>query len=90
MSIFRVPYPTNSENRRALFERAAALLVGHGTFEGTPDGGTFQGTTPLGRFAGRYRAIDHSGELEIELTKKPWLVSTHLVEHEVRKLLQSA
>ena len=51
MATIRVPYPGDHEERRALFERAAAHLVRHGKYEGTPDGGSFQGKTPIGSFA---------------------------------------
>jgi hypothetical protein len=87
MAKIRVPYPGDSEHRRALFERAAAYLASHGTYEGTPDGGTFRGTTPLGSFAGSYRSAVGSNILEIELTHKPWLVPVSLFEHEVKKFL---
>ena len=87
MAVFRVPYPEDPERRQALFHRAATALGRHGRYEGTPEKGHFEGTTPLGKFAGSYRAVEGSPELEIELTKKPWLVSTHLVEREVRKML---
>jgi len=87
MTVIRVPYTSDPERRRALFDRAAALLTRHGTFEGTPESGVFRGSTSIGGYAGSYRVLDGTGELEIELTKKPWLISTHLVEKEVRKFL---
>lgn len=87
MAVFRVPYPEDSESRQALFHRAAAAMGRHGRYEGTPEQGHFEGTTPLGSFAGSYRVVEESSELEIKLTKKPWLVSTHLLEREVRKML---
>ncbi len=87
MSLIRVPYPRDPERRRAVFGRVAGLLKQHGTYEGTPDRGVFQGATPIGKFAGSYRALDQSGELEIQLTRKPLLVSTNHVEGELRKLL---
>ena len=87
MGQFRVPYPREPEERRVLFEKVADLLSRHGEYEGTPEKGTFGGKTPFGRFAGTYQALGESGELEITLTEKPWLVSTHMVEHEVRKLI---
>lgn len=89
MAVFRVPYPDDPERRRDLFHRVAAILARHGSYEGTPERGTFQGSTPIGRFAGSYRAIDGAGELEIALTKKPLLLTTHLVEKEVRKFLSA-
>ena len=90
MATIRVPYPGDPEDRRALFERAAAYLSRHGTYEGTPDAGTFQGTTPVGRLAGTYRSPAGSDVLEIFLTHKPWLVPVSLIEHEVRKFLAQA
>ncbi len=87
MSTIRVPYPGDPERRRALFEKAAGLLLRHGTYEGTPDGGTFRGTTPIGGLAGTYRSPEGSEVLEIELTQKPWLVPVSVVENEVRKFL---
>ncbi len=90
MAIFRVPYPGDPERRRVLFERAAAKLARHGAYEGTPDGGEFRGSTPVGALAGVYRSEPGSEILEIELTEKPWLVPTSLIENEVRKFLAQA
>jgi hypothetical protein len=87
MATIRVPYPGDSVKRRALFERAAAVLERHGQYEGTPDGGSFRGTTPIGNFSGHYRSETGSDILEIELTHKPWLVPVSVFEHEVRKFL---
>jgi hypothetical protein len=90
MAVIRVPYPVDPDVRRRVFEHAAAALTPHGTYQGTPERGSFSASTPLGSFAGNYRFLEDSGELEIELTKKPWLMSTHMLEHEVRKILASA
>ncbi len=87
MATIRVPYPGDPDERRSLFARAAAALQRHGEYEGTPDGGSFRGTTPIGGFAGHYRSPEGSDFLEIELTKKPFLVPVSVVEHEIRKLL---
>lgn len=90
MATFRVPYPLDPNQRKAVFERASGFLSRHGSYEGTPEAGRFHGHSPLGRFAGTYRALDDSGQMEITLTKKPLLVPTSLVEHEVRKFLTHA
>jgi hypothetical protein len=87
MSTFRVPYPGDPEQRRALFERAASALLQHGEYQGDPDSGSFRGMTPVGGFAGHYRSPAGSDFIEIELTEKPWLVPTSMVEHEVRRFL---
>lgn len=90
MATFRVPYPGDPDRRRDLFERAAAKLSRHGSYEGTPDGGTFRGMTPVGGFAGNYQSPEGSEVLEIELTQKPWIVPVSVVEGEVRKFLAKA
>ncbi len=87
MAMFRVPYPGDPERRRALFEKAAAILRRHGSYEGTPDGGTFRGTTPIGAVAGAYRSPEGADFLEIEIHKKPWIVPTSVVESKVREFL---
>jgi len=86
MAVFRVPYPEDPERRATIFQKLSHMLERHGRYEGTAEQGTFEGSTPIGRFAGTYRAIGPD-EIEIELTKKPWLVSEHRVESEVRKFL---
>ncbi len=90
MPTIRVPYPSDPDRRRALFDRAVARLSRYGAYEGTPDDGIFRGTTPIGGFAGSYRSEPGSDVLVIELSQKPWLVPTSLVEHEVRKYMVMA
>lgn len=90
MALIRVPYPDDPNERVALFQRAAALLSRHGSYDGNHEAGTFRGSTPVGSFAGRYRSRTESGVLEIELTKKPFLVPTSVVEHQVRRFLAQA
>jgi len=87
MATIRVPYPGDIEQRRALFERAAAELQRHGEYEGNHNGGSFRGMTPIGRFAGHYRSPEGAEFLEIELIHKPWLVPLSVFEHEVRRFL---
>jgi hypothetical protein len=90
MAVFRVPIPDDPEQRRTLFERAAARLSGHGRYEGTPEAGLFEGHTPIGRFAGAYRVVAQDNELEVEIHKKPFFVPLALIESEARKFLTSA
>jgi hypothetical protein len=85
MVVIRVPYPKDPEQRRAIYERAMADLTRFGTCEGDTEAGWFQGSTPIGGFAGSYRSPVGSEELEIELTKKPWLVSSSMIEREARR-----
>jgi hypothetical protein len=88
MAVIRVPYPREPEKRRAALDRAMGLLERFGSHEGTTEAGSFHGSTPIGGFAGSYRSLDESNELEIELTKKPWLVSAARIESEIRKFLE--
>lgn len=87
MRLIRIPYPSEPEARSSLFARAAAMFSRHGTYEGTPEAGRFQSQSPLGRFAGTYRAVEDA--LEITLTHKPLLIPTSVIEHELRKLMES-
>lgn len=85
MPSIHVPYPADPERRRDLFEKAAAKLARFGVYRGTPDEGIFNGSTPLGSFAGTYWSEPGSELLVIELSKKPFLVPTALIESEVRR-----
>jgi len=90
MATFRVPYPTDPERRRAIFEKAVAKLSRHGSCQGTPDEGAFQGSTPIGGFAGRYYSPEGADVIEVEIVKKPWLVSLAMIESEARKFVAQA
>jgi len=90
MATFRVPYPRDPEKRQALFEKANSKLSGHGTMEGTPETGTFHGSTIIGRFAGSYRALEDTDEMEIEIHNKPFLVTMGMIEHEAKKIAAEA
>jgi len=85
MPAFRVPYPSDPERRRALFEQALAKLARFGRCEGTPEAGTFSGSTPVGGVAGSYRVVEETGELEVDITKKPIFVPMSVIESEARK-----
>jgi hypothetical protein len=90
MAVFRVPYPSDPERRRALFERAVARISGYGRWEGTPDFGHFHASTPVGSFACRYRELEGSDEVEVEVTKKPLLIPLAMIESETRKFVADA
>ncbi len=90
MATIRVPYPADPQGRRDVFERVVAKLTPFGTCEGTPDAGTLRGSTPIGEFVGSYRSEPGSDVLEIEVTKKPWVVPTSLIEGEVRRQMAKA
>ncbi len=88
MAVFRVPFPSEPERRMAIFEKAVAKLSTHGACDGTPEAGTFHGHTPIGGFAGRYRAPEGADEIEVEITRKPFLIPLSMIEHEARKFVE--
>jgi hypothetical protein len=88
MAVFRVPYPSDPERRRAIFQKALARLSGLGSCDGDHDAGTFRGSSPVGEVVGRYNAAPGAGEIEVEILKKPFLVPASLIESEARKFLQ--
>lgn len=87
MSVFRVPYPSDPERRRAFFEKARAMLADRGSCEGDQDSGTFRGSTPVGELIGRYRATPGADQIEIEITRKPCFLPAPLIESEARKFI---
>jgi len=87
MTVFRVPYPKESERRQVLFDRANQLLKRFGHCDGTTEAGTFQGNTPIGAFRGEYRLVEESAEMEVVVFKKPFLVPMSRIEHEARKFV---
>lgn len=87
MAVFRVPYPSDPERRRAVFQKALAQLAGRGTCDGDHDAGTFRGSTPIGDVAGRYSAPPGAVEIEIEITKKPFIVPASMIESEARRFM---
>ena len=87
MGTFHVPYPKEPERRQAIFERVVAKLSRFGSCQGTPEEGAFQGSTPIGSFAGSYRSPAGDDVIEVQITKKPWLVSLSMIETEARKFM---
>lgn len=87
MAVFRIPYPSDPESRRAFFAKAQAMLAGRGVCEGDHDAGTFHGATPIGELAGCYHAPEGADQIEIEITRKPFLVPTSMIESEARKFV---
>ena len=85
MSTFRVPYPKEPARRQALFDRAIQKIAPMGSCRGTPEAGSFVAKTPFGPFAGDYRTIDATGEIEFRITKKPFLVPLVLIESEAKR-----
>ncbi len=90
MTTFRVPYPSDPDRRRALFDRAVDRMGRHGSFEGTPDSGSFRASTPIGELAGSYRSDPGSDVVEFEILKKPFLVPLAMIESEARKFVSQA
>ena len=61
-----------------------------GSCQGDTESGTFRGSTPIGGFAGSYRSPEGSDEIEVEIHKKPWVISMAMVESEARKFIGRA
>ena len=89
MAKFSVPWPSDPDERRTFFERAARVLAKHGEYQGTPDAGSFRGNTPVGAFSGIYYSDAGADSLVIELMEKPWLVPVSAVESQVKKFLST-
>ncbi len=87
MHAFRVPFPNDPEARHAMLGRLRELVGRFGALDGTTEAGTFRGSTPIGRFAGSYRSLDGSDEIEIVVHEKPFLVSSGRIESEARRIL---
>jgi hypothetical protein len=87
---FQVPYPTDPERRPGPVREGPGQAGAARHLPGHADEGTFRGSTPIGRFLGRYLSPAGSDVVEIELTEKPWLVTVSMIEHEVRKFLNTA
>lgn len=90
MATFRVPYPSDPDRRRALFDKAVAKMGRFGSCEGTPDEGSFRAKTPIGDLSGSYRSEPGSSEVEFEIAKKPFLVPLAMIESEARKFVSTA
>lgn len=86
MSKLVVPYPTDPNQRQALFERARAH-AGAGAVEGTPDSGSFFIKLPLGQFAGSYHSEPGSNEIAVHFESRPRFIPLALIEREARKLV---
>ncbi len=84
MAVIRVPYPSSPEERKALFARGLSQLAQHGTCDGDENAGSFRGSSPVGELAGRYHAPPGSNEIEIEFTRKPFLIPMALIESAAR------
>lgn len=90
MSTFRVPYPSDSAQRQAIFEKAVTQFGSYGSFEGTHDAGTFEAKTPIGSFVGSYFSAPGSSEVEFHIRKKPFLIPLSLIHYEARKFVETA
>ncbi len=90
MATFRVPYPSEPERRKALFEKAIAKMGSFGSCSGSPDEGEFRAKTPIGELAGSYKSEPGSSEVEFTIAKKPFLVPLAMIESEAKKFVDMA
>lgn len=90
MHVIRVPYPREPERRQEIFEFAVSRLARYGAWEGDTESGSFHASTPIGGLAGSYRSPEGSDVMEIQIIKKPWLISIERIEYEVRRFTSQA
>jgi len=80
---FSIHYPKPKEE--LVQKLKSAILKTHGDFEGDVSGGFFKGNTPVGTFSGSYSI--HDDTIEVNIDKKPWLVSCSRIEDEINNYL---
>ncbi len=90
MSTFRVPYPVDPARRQALFDKGVAKMGKYGSCSGTADAGSFRAKTPIGELAGTYNSEPGSNEIELDITKKPFLVPLAIIQSEARRFVETA
>ena len=81
MCNFRIAFPSLAHEH---LETARAAIVKHGgTFEEHDNGGTFEIHIGSGKIAGSFVMDD--GEVEFTITHKPFIITCHRIEKEIRK-----
>ncbi|WP_294822516.1 hypothetical protein [uncultured Flavobacterium sp.] len=84
-SQFTVSY---SGDKSQLLNKIKNTVGDKGKVAGNEQQGNFEGETPVGSFAGSY-TID-GDNINITITKKPFLVSTGMIKDEFEKALKKA
>ncbi len=70
----------------ALLKKVKSLASSNnGELKGDNENGTFDIKSPIGNFQGTY--LFKNNKISIDIKKKPFLVSTKLIEQEVKKYL---
>ena len=85
MSQFTVNYPGD---KTQLLSKIKSTVGDKGSLAGNEQEGTFEGDTMLGKFEGKY-FID-GDDITITIDKKPFFLSTDMIQEEFKKALNKA
>lgn len=85
MGQFTITYPGDKSQ---LLNKIRNTIGNKGTLTGNEQQGSFEGDTPVGSFEGSYTIEGDS--ININITKKPFLVSTSMIKDEFEKALKKA
>lgn len=85
MSQFTVNYPGD---KTQLLSKIKNTVGDKGNLAGNEQEGTFEGDTLLGKFEGKY-SID-GDDITITIDKKPFFLSTDMIQEEFKKALNKA
>jgi hypothetical protein len=85
MGQFTVNYPGDKSQ---LLNKIKSTVGDKGKVSGNEQQGNFEGDTPVGGFEGSYTI--EGDNININITKKPFLVSTSMIKDEFEKALKKA
>ncbi|AWH86711.1 hypothetical protein HYN59_17070 [Flavobacterium album] len=85
MGQFTVNYPGDKSQ---LLNKIKSTVGDKGKVSGDERQGNFSGETPVGDFEGTYTI--EGDNINIDITKKPFLVSTGMIKDEFEKALKKA
>ncbi len=85
MGQFTVSYPGDKSE---LLNKIKNTVGDKGSLNGNEQQGSFKGDTPVGGFEGSYTI--EGDNININITKKPFLVSTGMIKDEFEKALKKS
>ena len=86
MCNFKIIFPSLAHEH---IDTARAAIIKHGgTLREKGDSGTFEIHIGIGKIAGNYAIVGE--EVEFNITHKPFIVSCHRIEKEIRKYTSMA
>lgn len=74
-------------SKTELLEKIKDTIGDKGKFAGDENQGNFEGSTILGKFEGTYSIL--GDDIEINISKKPFLVSCNKIQEEFEKALKN-